>query len=1153
MLWVARAFPRAKLKYKIQKTVRFKSDFPVRKISTLTVAREASIHVEKDSFQEILSTTSINLNDNNDLLNQPKVDFAQPHTILIDCSPIIWRNYSQVAEKLTAPNGMPIHAVYGYIRTLLKIMKEYKYDYIGVCLDTPKSFRKELVPTYKSKRPPVPEDLACQIALVADATRALGILPIQCPGYEADDIIATYARKAEENGHRVTIISPDKDFGQVVTQNVVVVSTTSNKNRKTLDIEQVQKVWGVAPAQVPHVQAICGDSIDNIQSVPNIGPVRAAALIQKYGTVENLLDNRHTMEDKYKDLINRYAGIIESNLKLTKLVDDIKEIPLLNELKKKSPDRTIALNFLERYGMKSVISYLNENYFHNDLEIDSGLPDFPEIPITAETTPLELREMIHANLPGVTVVNDEESAQRVVEILKQYPNRYHAWDTETIDIDLNTQSPVGHGTIICASIYIGPDVNFGNGSRVWINNFQVSEGTINFFKEYLEDPKYLKVWHNYSFDRHIIHNHGIDARGFGGDTMHMARLWDASRTSGGYSLEALTQEVLEARGHKRSMKSRFGIHRIKKDGAPAKDITLPPLDQLQTQPSTILAWIDYSTLDAESTWFLREALEKKLHKIEWGPNESSMVDFYKEYWLPFGELLTDMERIGIMVNVDYLHALLPRAQADQKVEQDRFVAWAAKYCPDAKYMNPSSDLQKRQLLFAPVKNIKTGEVLDKDREFNVANVPGRPMTALDPEEEVPESESLLMGSDEDPAAVAQQTKQPRQKSTMSIKISGLGLKCQERTLSGWPAVNGPVLKRLAGDPPNYYGAAKDLFEEKGFDGKEACESLAALNKANTIDTLISTFIQPLPTLADSNQRIHCSLNLNTETGRLSARKPNLQNQPALEKDIYKIRKAFTCSPGNLLIVADYGQLELRLLAHMTKCKSMIEAFKSGGDFHSRTALGMYDYIKQEIDAGRVLLEWDSSQGKAPVPLLKDKYGTERRRAKVLNFSIAYGKTVHGLAKDWSVTEEEAQDTLNKWYSDRPEVRDWQSRMISYAKHTGCTRTLLGRYRPLPQINSTNKRFASHSERAAINTPLQGGAADVMVCAMVNLHRNQKLRSLGWRQLLQIHDELIFEGPMETAAEAKDEIVKIMENPLQRPLLVDLVVDAKIADTWYDAK
>lgn len=158
---------------------------------------------------------------------------------------------------------------------------------------------------------------------------------------------------------------------------------------------------------------------------------------------------------------------------------------------------------------------------------------------------------------------------------------------------------------------------------------------------------------------------------------------------------------------------------------------------------------------------------------------------------------------------------------------------------------------------------------------------------------------------------------------------------------------------------------------------------------NSIETMLNTFILPLQSVADAEQRVHCSLNLNTETGRLSSRNPNLQNQPALEKDVYFIRKAFMAKPGNILLVSDYGQLELRVLAHMTKCKAMIEAFRLGGDFHSRTALSMYDYIKEDVAKGTCLLEWDSSKGEPPAPLLKHKYASERRQAKILNFSLAY--------------------------------------------------------------------------------------------------------------------------------------------------------------------
>jgi DNA polymerase-1 len=341
-------------------------------------------------------------------------------------------------------------------------------------------------------------------------------------------------------------------------------------------------------------------------------------------------------------------------------------------------------------------------------------------------------------------------------------------------------------------------------------------------------------------------------------------------------------------------------------------------------------------------------------------------------------------------------------------------------------------------------------------------------------------------------------------------------------------------------------------------GREGCIALFSLCAVGSIDTMIANFITSLQELADHQSRVHCALNLNTETGRLSSRRPNLQNQPALEKDKYGIRKSFQSSPGNNLIVADYGQLELRILASLTNCKSMIEAFEAGGDFHSRTALDMFPYIKEKVDAGECLLEWDCSKGDPPKPLLKDMFASERRKAKTLNFSIAYGKTAHGLSQDWGVSTSEAEEMLQAWYAARPEVLEWQANTKDCAKNYGITRTLMGRYRQLPMgTDASAKKAFGHAQRASINTPIQGGAADIAMMAMNKINESLKLKRLGWILLLQIHDEVILEGPEETAEEAFEEVVKCMEAPWVfglKQTAVPLVVDGSYSHkTWYDAK
>lgn len=236
---------------------------------------------------------------------------------------------------------------------------------------------------------------------------------------------------------------------------------------------------------------------------------------------------------------------------------------------------------------------------------------------------------------------------------------------------------------------------------------------------------------------------------------------------------------------------------------------------------------------------------------------------------------------------------------------------------------------------------------------------------------------------------------------------------------------------------------------------------------------------------------------------------------------------------------------------------MISAFEAGGDFHSRTAMDMFDYVKAKVDSGEVLLEWDYANGTPTKPLLKDEFASERRKAKTLNFSIAYGKTAHGLSMDWGVSKKEAQEMLDKWYNARPEVRSWQEGTKEYARLYGETVTMMGRYRNLPDAMSSSPKLRNQAERASINTPIQGGAADVAMMAMNKINKNEKLQRLGWILIMQIHDEVILEGPEETAEEAFEEVVKCMQSPWVRGLprtSVPLLVDGSyMHKNWYDAK
>ncbi|CAM9003863.1 unnamed protein product [Rhodiola kirilowii] len=801
----------------------------------------------------------------------------------------------------------------------------------------------------------------------------------------------------------------------------------------------------------------------------------------------------------------------------------------------------------------------------------------------------DIRKRLRTIYSKVLVVDNVHVAKEVVsKLTNEYKNLVHACDTEVAQIDVKQETPVNHGEIICFSIYSGAHADFGSGkSCIWVDVLDGGGREILLeFAPFFENPTIKKVWHNYSFDKHIIENYGIVVSGFHADTMHMARLWDSSRrTNGGYSLEALTsnENVMDIPNlckdeeklvGKISMKTIFGRKKLKKDGSEGKIVCIPPVEELQRDERE--PWICYSALDSISTLKLYESLRNKLENRDWmmdGKRKGTMLNFYELYWQPFGELLVKMETEGMLVDREYLSEIEKVAIAEQKFSADRFRKWASRLCPDAAFMNIGSDTQLRQLFFGGVANCKdSSEILPGEKKFKVPNV----------DKVVEEGKKIATKF-----------------RTITLHNIVEGMPTEMYTATGWPSMSGDALKIMAGKISAEFDFTDDTsdlesddvesdivddegldeFEKPTFDatedisaygtaykafgggqkGKEACNAIAALCQMCSIDSLISNFILPLQGnhISGKNGRIHCSLNINTETGRLSARRPNLQNQPALEKDRYKIRQAFIAAPGKSLVVADYGQLELRILAHLADCKSMMEAFKAGGDFHSRTAMNMYPHIREAVEQKKVLLEWHPKPGedKPPVPLLKDAFASERRKAKMLNFSIAYGKTPVGLARDWKVSPKEAKETVKRWYNDRQEVLKWQELRKMEAIQNRKVHTLLGRARIFPSVAGASYAQKGHIERAAINTPVQGSAADVAMCAMLEITRNKRLKDLGWKLILQVHDEVILEGPTESSEEAKAIVVDCMAKPFngENILKVDLAVDAKCARNWYAAK
>lgn len=426
------------------------------------------------------------------------------------------------------------------------------------------------------------------------------------------------------------------------------------------------------------------------------------------------------------DAVNDNLVVARDNVRTELMNGEMKEDLLeglkIRPLSEDNRDREDPLGWAKDFGRRSPET---EEYLKPLIRLRPGDEEYFEVDENEK-------------VPGVTIVRNKEQADVVLEKLKQADaSVFHACDTEVMAIDLKEVGPVGNGYVTCVSIYSGPDFDYGlgdgPGTVLWIDNLDDSCGLLQKFKEWFEDEKHQKVWHNYGFDRHVMWNEGIDVRGFGGDTMHMARLQDTSRirsgNGNGYSLEALTAELLDDKEmSKKSMKELFGVPRIRKDGSEGSLIDVPPVEVMQRDPQHRRKWIEYSCKDAKGTWEIREVLQKKLEEKHWY-EEKNLYEYYRMHMRPFGEVLTDMERRGIRVDArDYLAKVETQARKDRDYHCEQFRKWAQTLIgADGLALNPASSVQLQTFLFGGAPNQRTGEYTEKKRVFKV------------PREEIPEA------------------------------------------------------------------------------------------------------------------------------------------------------------------------------------------------------------------------------------------------------------------------------------------------------------------------------------------------------------------------------------------------------------------------------
>lgn len=992
------------------------------------------------------------------------------HLFLVDGSGFIFRAFHALPPLTRKSDGLPVGAVSGFCNMLWKLLTDARDTSVGV---TPthlavifdyssKTFRKDLYDAYKANRSAPPEELIPQFGLIRQATRAFNLPCIETEGFEADDIIATYARQAEATGADVTIVSSDKDLMQLVTPNVHMYDSMKDKQ---IGIPDVIEKWGVPPEKMIDLQAMTGDSVDNVPGIPGIGPKTAAQLLAEYGDLDTLLERAHEIkQEKRRQTIMENADKARLSRELVRLRLDVPLELKVEDLVLEPQNGPKLIGFLKTMQFTTLTRRVAEacDCDANAIEpaevavewgaaahgpdldvaepapVAGGIPDVAgasvPVPEKARAGAVEgafvAADLAKQRAEAFAALPFDHSAYvtvRDVATLDQWiaaarDTGLVAFDTETTSLDAmqaelvgfslaladNSKSPAGV-SIRAAYVPIGHKTGVGDllGGGLAENQIPMRDALPR-LKALLEDESVLKVAQNLKYDYLLMKRYGVETKNFD-DTMLISYVLDAG--TGAHGMDPLSEKFL---GHK-------PIAYKDVAGSGKSNVTFDLVD--------ITRATHYAAEDADVTLRLWMVLKPRLAAAK-------LTTIYERLERPLLPVLAHMEERGITVD--------------------------------------------RQILSRLSGELAQGAARLEDEVYTLAG------------------ERFNIGS-------------PKQLG--DILFGKMGLEGGTKTKTGQWSTSASVLEDLA--------AAGFELPRKIVDWRQ-------------LTKLKSTYTDALPGYVHpQTKRVHTSYSLaSTTTGRLSSSEPNLQNIPVRSAEGRKIRTAFISTPGHKLISADYSQIELRVLAHVADIPQLTQAFADGVDIHAMTASEMFG---------------------VPVEGMPSDV---RRRAKAINFGIIYGISAFGLANQLSIERSEAGDYIKKYFERFPGIRDYMDSRKQMAREKGYVETIFGRRINYPEIRSSNPSVRAFNERAAINAPIQGSAADVIRRAMIKMEPALAEAGLAdrVRMLLQVHDELIFEVEDADVEKAMPTIVSVMENATMPALemRVPLKVDARAASNWDEA-
>ena len=915
--------------------------------------------------------------------------------ILIDAYALIFRSYyGLIRSPRINSKGLNTSAIMGFCNTLNEVLTKEKPTYVGVAFDHGKTFRHETFPAYKAQREATPEDIKKSVPYVQAILKAMNIPTLQADGFEADDVIGTLATKAGAQGIITYMLTPDKDYGQLISPNVFMYRPRHGGGYDVVGTKEVKEKYGIdSPHQVIDLLALMGDSADNYPGCPGVGEKTAVKLINQFGSCEGLLEHTDQLKGKMREKVEGAADDIKMAKFLATIRTDVPVELNLEALRVTAPDKETLGQLFDELEFKTLATKM----LGKPKNIKQ--PSIKQLDIFATNTTDGSEKQNDGLLASIKtqfheykLIDNEEDAHKICDFLMT--KEILSLDTETTSTNTIDAELVG------LSFAVRPH-------EAWYvavpADHEAAQRMVEIFRPLYENPSILKVGQNIKYDYEVLRKYGIDIQGEMFDTMIAHYLIQPELR---HNMDFMAETLL----HYHTVHIEELIGPAGKNQKNMRD--LDPQDVYE-----------YAAEDADITLQLKEVLEPKLQEV-------GAVQLFHDIEMPLVRVLADMELSGVRLDTTSL-------KETEQIFNERM----------KQYEEHAYELAGKQFNISSPKQV--GEIL-----FDTMHIVEKP----------------------------------------------------KKTKSGQYVTSQDVLEQLRPNAP----------------------IIADILNYRALKKLLGTYVEALPKLINTHTgHIHTSFNQAvTSTGRLSSSDPNLQNIPVREDDGKEIRKCFIPEPGCLFFSADYSQIELRIMAHLSGDEHMIEAFCSGMDIHRATAAKIWHIDPEDVS------------------------DAQRKKAKQANFGIIYGITTYGLAQRMGIDNSEARQLIQDYFKTFPKVKAYMEHAKALAREKGYAETLFGRRRYLPDIQSANGTVRGFAERNAINAPIQGTEADIIKIAMIRIHRRFREEGIRSRMILQVHDELNFSVYPDEKEHVEKIVIEEMQGACQ--LSVPLLADAGWGKNWLEA-